>query len=62
MIIRTFEELKEVEDNMIVDLTELNPINVLRAIDFLAGLTCKGGELKKIERGKFLVRIGDCNE
>ena len=58
MIIEKYEDLKKVEDNMVVDLTKLIPIHALRAIDFLAGLTSKGGSLTKIESGKFLVRIG----
>lgn len=57
MIIKKYVDLKKVEDNMIVDLTELSPMHALRAIDFLAGLTSKGS-LIKIERGKFLVKIG----
>lgn len=58
MIIEKYEDLKNVEDNMVVDLTKLSPMLALRAIDFLSGLTSRGGNLKKVERGKFLVRIG----
>lgn len=58
MIIEKYDDLKKIEDNMVVDLTKLAPMHALRAIDFLAGLTCKGGSLTKIESGKFLVRIG----
>ena len=62
MIIEKYEDLKNVEDNMVVDLTKLSPMLALRAIDFLAGLTCKNGSLTKLESGKFLVRIGEKNE
>lgn len=58
MIIEKYEDLKNVEDNMVVDLTKLSPMLALRAIDFLAGLTSKNGSLKKVSSGKFLVRIG----
>lgn len=59
MIIRNYSDLKKVEDNMVVDLSLLSPKLAIRAIDFLAGLTCKKGSLTKIEKNKFLVRIGD---
>ena len=62
MIVKEYSDLKNVEDNMVVDLTKLSPMLALRAIDFLSGLTFKGGSLKKVERGKFLVRIGGNNE
>ena len=62
MIIEKYEDLKNVEDNMVVDLTKLSSKLALRAIDFLLGLTSKSGSLKKLERGKFLVRIGGNNE
>lgn len=59
MIIKEYSDLKKVKNNTIVDLNYLNPKMVIRAIDFLAGLTCKKGSLKKLESNKFLVIIGD---
>ena len=59
MKIKEYSDLKKVEDNMIVDITELDLKIARRVVDFLAGLTFKKGSLKKIEKGKFLVRIGD---
>ena len=59
MIIKNYSDLEKVENNMIVDLNELSPKLALRAIDFLLGLTFKKGSLKKVERGKYLVIIGE---
>ena len=59
MKIKKYSDLKKVDDNMIVDITELDFKIARRVIDFLAGLTFKKGSLKKIEKGKFLVRIGE---
>ena len=58
MKIKSYKDLEKVEDNMIVDLSELEPKLMVRAIDFLTGLTCKKGILMKVERHKFLVRLG----
>mgnify|MGYP002627024115 CR=1 FL=1 len=57
MIIEKYSDLEKVEDNMIVDLTKLSPRLATRALDFLAGLTCKNGSLTKLENNKFLVKI-----
>lgn len=59
MIIKNYSDLQKIVDGMIIDLSLLDPKLATRAIDFLAGLTCKKGSLKKIEKNKFLVRIGD---
>ena len=59
MIIKEYSDLKKVKNNDIVDLSYLNPKLTIRAIDFLAGLTCKKGSLKKLENNKFLVKIGE---
>lgn len=58
MIIEKYSDLEKVEDGMIVDLSKLSIKLSLRALDFLLGLTCKNGSLKKIERNKYLVKIG----
>ena len=58
MKIKSYKDLEKVEDNMIVDVSELEPKLMIRAIDFLTGLTCKNGSLMKVERHKFLVRFG----
>lgn len=58
MIIKKYEDLKNVKDNMIVDLSELSPKQAMRAIDFLAGLASKNGSLTKVGNGKFLIKIG----
>lgn len=57
MIIEKYNDLKNVEDNVIVDLTKLDSNLYIRALDFLTGLTCKNGELVKIEKQKFLVKL-----
>ena len=57
MIIEKYSDLKNVEDNEIVDLTKLNSNLYIRALDFLIGLTCKNGELVKLEKQKFLVKL-----
>ena len=44
MKIKSYKDLEKVEDNMIVDLSELEPKLMIRAIDFLTGLTCKFNE------------------
>ena len=59
MKIKSYSDLEKVKDDMVVDLSELEPKLVTRAIDFLTGLTCKKGILTKIARAKFLVRIGE---
>lgn len=59
MIIEKYGDLRNIKDNMIVDLSKLNLKTKTRVIDFLAGLTFKNGSLKKLESNKFLVRIGD---
>ena len=59
MIIKNYSDLEKVENNMIVDLSELSPKLALRAIDFLLGLTFKNGSLKKISRDKYLVIINN---
>lgn len=56
MQIEKYSDLEKVEDNMIVDITKLTNKLSIRVLDYLAGLT-KYGSLKKIERGKYLVRI-----
>jgi len=61
MMLKKYEDLKNVEDNMIVDLTELDLEIAKRAIDFLAGLTCKNGSLIKLAKNRYLVRIGEVN-
>ena len=57
MKIKKYSDLEKIEDNMIVDLTELDSTMTKRAIDFLAGLICKNGSLTKLESGKFLVKM-----
>ena len=59
MIIKKYSDLEKVEDNMVVDLSELELKLITRAIDFLAGLTCKKGSLTKIASNKFLVKLGE---
>ena len=59
MIIEKYNDLKNVEDNVIVDLTKLDSNLYIRALDFLTGLTCKNGELVKIEKQKFLVKLNN---
>ncbi len=57
MKIKSYSDLEKVEDNMLVDLTELEPRLIARAIYFLAGLTCKNGSLTKISCHQYLVKI-----
>lgn len=57
MKIKSYSDLEKVEDNMVVDLSELEPKLAMRAIDFLAGLTFKKGRLTKISSHKYLVKI-----
>ena len=59
MKIKSYSDLVKVEGNMVVDLSGLDPKLTTRAIDFLAGLTCKKGSLIKITRDRFLVKLGD---
>nr|MBP3259257.1 cell division protein SepF [Bacilli bacterium] len=61
VVIENYSDLEKVSDNLIVDISKLSPKLSLRAIDFLLGLTYKFGSLKRIERCKYLVRIGDNN-
>lgn len=57
MIIEKYSDIEKIEDNMIVDLSKLEPKIAIRVIDFLNGLTFKNGSLKKLESGKYLVKI-----
>lgn len=57
MKIKSYEDLAKVKNNMVVDLSELEPKLATRAIDFLAGLTCKNGSLNKISCQQYLVKI-----
>ncbi len=57
MKIKSYSDLEKVEDNMVVDLSLLEPKLIKRAIDFLAGLTCKNGSLTKLSCYTYLVKI-----
>lgn len=57
MIIEKYSDIEKIEDNMIVDLSKLEPKIAIRVIDFLNGLTFKNGSLKKLESGKYLVKM-----
>ncbi len=57
MKIKSYRDLEKIKDNMMVDLTELDSKLITRSIDFLAGLTCKKGNLTKIACHKYLVKI-----
>lgn len=61
MIIEKYNDLKNVKDGVIVDLTKLDLHLYVRALDFLAGLTSKNGKLVKLERQKFLVKLNTKN-
>lgn len=57
MIIEKYSDIEKIKDNMIVDLSKLEPKIAIRVIDFLNGLTFKNGSLKKLESGKYLVKM-----
>ena len=57
MIIEKYSDIEKIEDNMIVDLSKLEPKIAIRVIEFLNGLTFKNGSLKKLESGKYLVKM-----
>ena len=57
MIVEKYSDLRDVTDNMVVDLNNLDWKQKARAISFLAGLTCKKGKLVKIAKDKFLIII-----
>lgn len=57
MIIEKYSDIEKIDDNMIVDLSKLEPKIAIRVIDFLNGLTFKNGSLKKLESGKYLVKM-----
>lgn len=59
MIVEKYNDLVNVQDNMVVDLSRLNPKQFMMAIGFLSGLTCRMGSLKKISRNKYLVKLGE---
>lgn len=55
MIVEKYNDLRDVTNNMVVDLNNLDVKLKARAMSFLAGLTCKNGKLVKIAKDKFLV-------
>lgn len=57
MQIERYSDLEKIENNMIVDLSKLEQKVLLRALDFLLGLTIKKGSLKKLENNRYLVII-----
>ncbi len=57
MKIKSYNDLIKVEGNMVVDLSELEPKLIKRAIDFLTGLTSRCGSLTKVACYKYLVKI-----
>lgn len=57
MKIKNYSDLRNVSDDMVVDLSELSSKQFIRAIDFLAGLTYETGSLTKLEKNKFLVKL-----
>lgn len=59
MKIQSYSDLEKIADNMVVDLSEVEPKLATRAIDFLTGLTCKNGSLTKIARAKFFVKLSE---
>lgn len=59
MVIKNYSDLERVEDNMLVDLSNMEAQKFKMAINFLAGLTSKNGKLIKIAKDKFLFFLGD---
>ena len=57
MKIKNYSDLKNVGDEMIIDLSELKSKQFIKAINFLAGLTFKKGSLTKLENNKYLVKV-----
>ena len=55
MIVEKYSDLRDVSNNMVVDLSALDIKLRARAISFLAGLTCKNGKLLKIAKDKFWI-------
>lgn len=55
MIISKYEDLKNIKDNMIIDISKLSMKLKIRVIDYLAGYT-KDGSLTKINKDKYLLR------
>ncbi|MBR1377270.1 MAG: hypothetical protein IJ565_05645 [Bacilli bacterium] len=55
MIVSKYENLKNIKDNMLIDISKLSVKLRIRVIDYLAGYT-KDGSLTKIDKNKYLVR------
>ena len=58
MKIEKFRDLLKVKNKMVVDLSNMEIKERLKAICFLSGLTYQRGRLTKIACGQFLVKLG----
>lgn len=59
MVIKKYSDLENIKDDVVVDLSKLEPKQFMMAINFLAGLTNQKGSLTKIASDKFLVKLGE---
>ena len=58
MKIEKFGDLLRVKNKIVVDLSNMEIKERLKAICFLSGLTYRRGRLTKIACGQFLVKLG----
>ena len=57
MKIKKYGDLKNIKNNMVVDISKLRINQMQMAIGFLAGLTLRKGSLTKVGCYKYLVKM-----